>query len=129
MRHEGKPREGYSRACDECSLRPITLYYISRLEATGEKDHLERLRELEDYGIEMIIKVVEIKSDEEDDEATPAEEEHARVHFERLNRRLRDLNPFNLDGEHRPLARQYCTFHLLTPKDFCGWFCDLRKGK
>lgn len=103
--------------------------YILRLEATGEGDHLERLRELEDYGVEMIIKVVEIKSDEEDDEATPAKEEHARVHFERLNRRLRDLNPFNLDSEHRPFAGQYCTFHLLTPKDFSGWFRDLKKGK
>ena len=62
--------------------------YISRLESKGKQDHLENLKKLQDEGIETLIKVVEIKSDEEQDEATPAKEEYAKAHFERVNRKL-----------------------------------------
>lgn len=51
--------------------------YISRLEAEGTEDHLDALRELENKGIETLISVVEIKSDEEEDESTPAKAEYA----------------------------------------------------
>ena len=44
--------------------------YISRLNSEGKEDHLEELKNLQDEGIETLIKVVEIKSDEEQDEAT-----------------------------------------------------------
>jgi len=54
--------------------------YISRLESKGKQDYLENLRKLQDDGMETIIKVVEIKSDEEQDEATPAKEDYAKVH-------------------------------------------------
>ncbi len=57
--------------------------YISRLESEGKEDHLEELRNLQDEGIETLIKVVEIKSDEEQDEATPAKTEYARAHFKK----------------------------------------------
>ncbi len=41
--------------------------YITRLESEGKQDHLEKLKKLQDEGVETIIKVVEIKSDEEQD--------------------------------------------------------------
>ena len=59
--------------------------YISRLESEGKDEHLEGLKELQNEGVETLIKVVEIKSDEEQDEATPAKEEYAKAHFERVN--------------------------------------------
>ncbi len=43
--------------------------YISRLESEGKQDHVEKLRKLQDEGVETLIKVVEIKSDEEWDGA------------------------------------------------------------
>ena len=44
----------------------------------GKQDHLEELKKLQDEGVETLIKVVEIKSDEEQDEATPAKEDMQR---------------------------------------------------
>jgi type III restriction enzyme len=102
--------------------------YISRLEAEGTEDHLDALRELENEGIETLISVVEIKSDEEEDESTPAKAEYARAHFERLNQRLKAWNLADVPLEHRKDVRQHCIFTLLTPKDFSGWFLYLRKG-
>ena len=57
-----------------------------------KEGHLEELKNLQDEGIETLIKVVEIKSDEEQDEATPAKEEYAKAHFERVSRKLSTLN-------------------------------------
>jgi hypothetical protein len=62
--------------------------YISRLESKGKQDNIEKLRKLQDDGMETIIKVVEIKSDKEQDEATPAKEEYAMGHFELVNKKL-----------------------------------------
>ncbi|MBL7084049.1 MAG: hypothetical protein ISS41_10555, partial [Candidatus Aminicenantes bacterium] len=103
--------------------------YISMLESEGKEDHLEKLRKLQDEGIETLIKVVEIKSDEEHDEATPAKEEYAKVHFERVNKKLSTLNLADIDSQYRADARQYYTFDLLTPNQFQGWISDLKKGK
>ncbi|MEW6669284.1 MAG: DEAD/DEAH box helicase family protein [Thermodesulfobacteriota bacterium] len=103
--------------------------YLSRQEAAGEEHHLEALRELENEGIDTLIRVVEIKSDEEDDEATPAKEEYAKAHFERLNERLKSLNLADLEAKYRADARVYYTFDLLTPVKFLGWFSNLRKGR
>ena len=44
--------------------------------------NLELLKELQENGSETIIRVVEIKSDEDGDEATPAKAEWAKAHFE-----------------------------------------------
>jgi len=64
----GKDRARWSFNLDE---------YISRLESEGKEDNLEELKKLQDEGIETLIKVVEIKSEKEQDEATPAKEEYA----------------------------------------------------
>jgi len=103
--------------------------YISKLKSEGEKDHLDELEKLQDEGIETLIKVVEIKSDEEHDEATPAKEEYAKGHFERVNKKLSTLNLADLAGQYRGDARQHYTFDLLTPHDFSHWFVNLKKGK
>ena len=103
--------------------------YISRLESEGMDAHLEKLKKLQDEGIETLIKVVEIKSDEEQDEATPAKEEYARAHFERVNSKLSTLNLADIDSQYRDGAKQYYTFDLLTPNQFQGWIADLKKGK
>jgi type III restriction enzyme len=103
--------------------------YISRLESEGKQDHLENLKKLQDEGIETIIKVVEIKSDEERDEATPKKEEYAKAHFERVNEKLSRLNLADLESQYRADAKQYYTFDLLTPNQFPRWIADLKKGK
>ena len=55
--------------------------YITLLRKKGAVKHLEGLRDLQEKGIESVIRVVEIKSDEDDDEATPAKAEWAKAHF------------------------------------------------
>ncbi len=79
--------------------------------------------------METIIKVVEIKSDEEQDEATPAKEDYAKAHFERVNSKLSTLNLADLESKYRSDAKQYYTFDLLTPHLFPRWIADLKKGK
>jgi len=103
--------------------------YISRLESEGKEDNLEELRNLQDEGIEILIKVVEIKSDEEKDEATPAKEEYAKAHFDRVNKKLNTLNLADMDSQYRADAKQYYTFDLLKPNQYHRWTADLKKGK
>ncbi len=103
--------------------------YISRLESEGKQDHLEKLKKLQDDGIETLIKVVEIKSDEDRDEATPPKAELAKAHFEQVNSKLSELNPADLESRYQPDAKQYYTFDLLTPNQFSGWIADFKKGR
>ncbi len=103
--------------------------YISRLERKGKQEHLERLKKLQDDGIESLIKVVEIKFDEDQDEATPAKAAYAKAHFEWVNNKLNTVNPADLENRYQPDAKQYYTFDLLTPNQFPGWIADLKKGK
>jgi type III restriction enzyme len=103
--------------------------YISRLESEGKQDHIEELKKLQDEGVETLIKVVEIKSDEEQDEATPAKEDYAKAHFDRVKKKLNTLNPADLDSQYRSDAKQYYTFDLLRPNQFPGWIANLQKGK
>jgi type III restriction enzyme len=103
--------------------------YISTLENEGKEENLEELKKLQDESIETLIKVVEIKSDEEQDEATPAKEEYAKVHFERVNNKLSTFNLADLASQYRDDAKQYYTFDLLTPHQFPRWIADLKKGK
>ena len=79
--------------------------------------------------METIIKVVEIKSDEERDEATPAKKDYAKAHFERVNKKLSTLNPADIESQYRADAKQYYTFDLLTPNQFPRWIADLKTGK
>ena len=90
--------------------------------------HLEKLKKLQDNGIESLIKVVEIKSDEERDEATPAKEEYAKEHFERVNKKLSTVNLADIESQYLADARQHYTFDLLTPHQFSRWIADLNKG-
>jgi type III restriction enzyme len=103
--------------------------YISKLESEGKDEHLEELKELQNEGVEILIKVVEIKSDEEQDEATPAKEEYAKAHFERVNKKLSRLPLADIDAQYRADAKQYYRFNLLTPHQYHGWITDLIKGK
>ncbi|MCK5507813.1 MAG: hypothetical protein KAI50_04765 [Desulfobacterales bacterium] len=93
----------------------------------GKQDHIEKPRKLQDEGIETIVKVVEIKSDEERDEATLAKEEYAKAHFERVNSKLSTLNPADIESQYRADPKQYYTFDLLTPNQFQRWIVDLKK--
>ena len=102
--------------------------YISKIESEGHTKNLEVLKKLQDEGIETVIKVVEIKSDEESDEATPAKTEYAKAHFERLNEKLRDVNIADIERPYRDEAKQHYTFDLLTPKDYRRWFDDVKNG-
>ena len=72
---------------------------------------------------------MEIKSDEDQDEATPAKEDYAKAHFEMVNSKLSTLNLADLESKYRSDAKQYYTFDLLTPHHFPGWIADLKKGK
>ena len=103
--------------------------YISRLESEGKQDHLEELKKLQDEAVETLIKVVEIKSDEEQDEATPAKKEYAKAHFERVNSKLSTLNLADLESIYRTDAKQHYSFDLLTPHQFPWWIADLKKGR
>jgi len=103
--------------------------YITRLESEGKQDHLEKLKKLQDEGVEILIKVVEIKSDEEQDEATPAKEDYAKTHFERVNSKLSALNLADLESKYQSDAKQHYSFDLLTPHHFQRWIADLKKGK
>ncbi len=103
--------------------------YISKLENEEKEDRLEKLKNLQDEGIETLIKVVEIKSEEDQDEVTPAKEEYAKAHFERVNEKLSTLNLADLEGQYRGDAKQYYSFDLLTPNQFHRWIDDLKKGK
>lgn len=103
--------------------------YIKTLKNKGERDHLGKLIDLQEKGIETIIKVVEIKSDEDEDEATPAKAEKAKLHFTSLNNKLADANPQNVAKEFRSDLKQYYTFDLLKPDGFVSWFSKLKSGE
>lgn len=102
--------------------------YISVLKKQGNLENIKALKDLQDTGIETIIRVVEIKSDEDDDEATPAKEEKALIHFDSLNTKLVDSNPLNIPKEYRTEMKQYYIFDLLKPAGFVQWFTRLTNG-
>jgi hypothetical protein len=102
--------------------------YIKTLKEKGEKDNLKNLIELQEKGIETIIKVVEIKSDEDDDEATPAKAEKAKIHFNSLNQKLSESNPINFDKKYQSELKQFYVFDLLKPNGFIEWFSKLKTG-
>ena len=102
--------------------------YISGLEEQNEIKNLGFFKTLQNSGIDAIIRVVEIKSDEEQDEATPAKAEWASVHFQKVNLKLQNLNIADIDKQYRNDARQYYTFNLLRPEDYAEWFRGLRRG-
>lgn len=102
--------------------------YIKLLKAKGETQYLDNLRGLQEKGVETIIRVVEIKSDEDDDEATPAKEARAKVHFEELNKKLSASNPVDVPNEYRVDLKQHYTFDLLKPAGYPNWFSKMING-
>jgi len=103
--------------------------YIALLKRKGETAHLLELRDLQDKGYETLIRVVEIKADDDDDEATPAKAEWAKAHFELVNGKLLEALPGNFPPESRNDIKQFYTFDLLKPAGYNKWFEYLRSGK
>jgi len=89
---------------------------------------VKRLRHLEDQGIEELIVVVEIKSDDDQRDETRAKEQYARDHFQVLNQRLREANPADFPEAFRASIHQQYIFYLLRPADYPQWFGHLRTG-
>ena len=101
--------------------------YINQLESINPDLDLSKLKKLEEQGRETLIRVVEIKSDEDDTEATPAKEKHAKEHFKLLNERLKST-PTTIDKKYQTDFYQYYTFDLLRPLEFPFWFSNLTTG-
>jgi hypothetical protein len=55
---------------------------------------------------------VEIKSDEEQDEATPAKEDYTKAHFKRANKKLSALNLADLESRYRSDAKQHYSLKI-----------------
>jgi len=97
-------------------------YLQAQQTAGNETDSLLKLQE---QGVEQIICAIEIKSDEDADEATPAKADWAKTHFEILNQRLRAVNPVDIEESYRADVNQHYVFELLKPNDFGRWFNEL----
>lgn len=102
--------------------------YIKMLRREGNNDYLGKLRDLQGKGVDTIIRVVEIKSDEDDDETTLPKENWAGAHFDSVNKKLREPLPSNFERQHIGETKQYYTFDLLKPHEFSNWFRALRAG-
>lgn len=102
--------------------------YIKLLEKKGQTEHLFELKDLQNKGIQELIHVVEIKSEEDRDEATPAKEEFGRDHFKALNTKLLKSELGNLERKYIEKSHQYYIFNLLTPVKYFSWFSLLEKG-
>lgn len=89
---------------------------------------VERLRKLEEHGIEELILVVEIKSDDDQSEETRAKDQYAQDHFKALNQRLRKANPADFPVNFRSSVHQQYIFYILRPADYPQWFGHLRTG-
>jgi len=84
--------------------------YLSQLTADPEDQGISRLRQLQDKGIEDLILVVEIKSDDDDRDQTRAKGNYGTEHFLAINRRLRGTNPIDLPERFRNSTNQLYGF-------------------
>jgi len=100
--------------------------YIDQLIADG-KD-VKRLQALQDSGKKEIVLVVEIKSDEDQDEITRAKERYGIDHFVAVNNRLDEINAIDVPEDYRAHIHQHYSFFLLTPQEYGHWFGMLRSG-
>ena len=102
--------------------------YIRTLKDNGSDT--QELRALQDRGFDTIIKVVEIKSDDDDDEATPAKKRYAVEHFDILNRKLKEGGiPADFIRDNEFYEMQLYTFDMLSPSQYYTWFSNLVKGR
>lgn len=95
--------------------------YMERLGADVAPTAKARLIELQNLGIEELVFVVEIKSDEDESEETEAKLDFGKQHFARVNQRLRETNPIDLQPEFRSSSNQLYSFNLLRPENFNSW--------
>jgi type III restriction enzyme len=102
--------------------------YIDRLISNNPEINLTDLHQLQDKGINNIIRAVEIKSDEDQEEVTRAKEKWGKDHFKRLNEKLRSANPIDFSDEFQDDVSTLYTFELLRPMDYDLWFSNLQKG-
>jgi len=104
--------------------------YIKRLTSDHPGANLTDLQQLQNEGIENIIRAVEIKSDEDQEEVTRAKEKWGKDHFKRLNKKLKseDANPADFPDEFHSDVRSIYYFELLRPMDYDLWFSNLQKG-
>lgn len=100
--------------------------YIKKLQQTGSD--ITALRKLQDKQYEFIIKAIEIKSDNDDDETIEPKAKAGKEHFAALNRRLSDANPQDFDEESKKFLYSYYTFDLLRESDFNNFFRNLKSG-
>ena len=103
--------------------------YIEILNGDGIYEN-EDLLKFQNLGINTIIKVVEIKSDFDDAEETPAKRRYAEEHFNTLNQKILEGNfPVESIKENVNDFPQVYTFDLLTPSQYATWFENLRNGE
>lgn len=102
--------------------------YIGRLISDNPEINLTDLHQLQDKGINNIIRAVEIKSDEDQEEITRAKEKWGKDHFKRLNEKLRSANPIDFSDEFQDDVSTIYIFELLRPMDYDLWFSNLQKG-
>jgi len=102
--------------------------YIKRLSSDHPGANLTDLQQLQNKGIENIVRAVEIKSDEDQEEVTRAKEKWGKDHFERLNKKLKSANPADFPDEFHSDIRSIYYFELLRPMDYDLWFSNLQKG-
>jgi len=102
--------------------------YMDKLTEDNPSADIRKLRDLQDQGIKEIIRVVEIKSDEDQEEVTRAKERFGKDHFDNVNNRLRQTNPIDLPEEFQDSTAQYYTFDLLRPETYSAWFNNLKRG-
>jgi len=102
--------------------------YIKRLTSENPGINIADLQQLQNKGIENIIRAVEIKSDEDQEEVTRAKEKWGKDHFERLNKKLKSADPAYFPDEFHSDIRSIYYFELLRPMDYDLWFSNLQKG-
>jgi len=100
--------------------------YIDLLMVDGRDTRI--LRKLQDKGKKEIVLVVEIKSDEDQDEITRAKEHYGQDHFIAVNQRLDQTNAIDVPDDFRAHIHQHYSFFLLTPQQYGHWFGKLRSG-
>jgi type III restriction enzyme len=100
--------------------------YIDLL--TTEGKNIKHLQALQDQGKKEIVIVVEIKSDEDQDEVTRAKERYGQDHFHAVNKRLDTINAIDIPEDFRNHIYQHYSFFLLTPEHYSSWFGKLRSG-
>ena len=102
--------------------------YLKRLISDNPEAILDDLQQLQNEGIENIIRAVEIKSDEDKEEVTRAKEKWGKDHFKRVNKKLSSANPSDFPDEFKNDIDTIYYFELLRPMDYNLWFSNLQKG-